>query len=119
MGFRPEKLILDPSRPPKSRHLGPFYTQNGQKWDSKRPKKTRFFEKKFLLQMIFFRFLDGLGPSKKTEIGPLDPPVDPILAQFVGKKADFGVKKHVFSREKNLLQIIFYRFPDGLGPSKT
>ena len=33
---------------------------------------------------------------QKPKIDPVDPPVDPILAQFVGKKADFGVKNRVF-----------------------
>ena len=51
------------------------------------------------------------------KIDPVDPPVDPILAQFVRKKADFGLTKHVFLNFF-LLQIIFYRFPDGVGPSK-
>ena len=56
---------------------------------------------------------------QKPNIDPVDPPVDPILAQFVGKKADFWVKKRVFLKKVFLLKIIFYRFPDGLGPSKT
>ena len=42
LGYGPKKLILDPSRPPKSRHLGPFYTQNGQNGIQKRPKKRIF-----------------------------------------------------------------------------
>ena len=57
---------------------------------------------------------------QKPEISLLDPPMDPILAHFVGKKADLWVKKHVFLKKVFfLLKIIFYRFPDGLGPSKT
>ena len=55
---------------------------------------------------------------QKPKIDPVDPPVVPILAQFVGKKADFGVNTHVFLK-KILLRFIFYRFPDGLGHSKT
>ena len=52
---------------------------------------------------------------QKPKIGPLYPPMDPIWAHFVGILGQFGVKQ----RKKNLLKIIFYRFPDGLGPSKT
>ena len=33
---------------------------------------------------------------QKPKISLLDPPMDPILAHFVGKKADFGVKNRVF-----------------------
>ena len=33
---------------------------------------------------------------RKPKIDPVDPPVDPIFAQFVGKKANLGVKKRVF-----------------------
>ena len=36
---------------------------------------------------------------QKPKIDPVDPPVDPILAQFVGKKADFGVKNRVFLKK--------------------
>ena len=34
---------------------------------------------------------------QKPEISLLDPPMDPILAHFVCKKADFGVKNTFFS----------------------
>ena len=33
---------------------------------------------------------------QKPEISLLDPPLDPILADFVCKKARFGFKNHVF-----------------------
>ena len=33
---------------------------------------------------------------QKPEISLLDPPMDPILADFVCKKARFGFKNHVF-----------------------
>ena len=33
---------------------------------------------------------------QEPKISLLDPPMDPILAHFVGKKADFGVKNRVF-----------------------
>ena len=45
-----------------------------------------------------FRVPKGLGPSK-TQNWPCRPPMDPILAHFVGKKAKFGVKNH---SEKNV-----------------
>ena len=35
---------------------------------------------------------------QKPEISLLDPPMDPILAHFVCKKADFGAKKSRFSQ---------------------
>ena len=56
---------------------------------------------------------------QKPKIDPVDPPVDPILAHFVGKKANFGVKKRVFLKNVFLLKSILFRFPVGLGPSKT
>ena len=34
---------------------------------------------------------------QKPKISLLDPPMDPILAHFVGKKAKFGVKIAFFS----------------------
>ena len=70
----------------------------------------QFFPKNFSLHCFDSQ---RVWDPQKPKIDPVDPPVDPILAQFVGKKADFGVKKRVF------LKIIFYRFPDGVGPSKT
>ena len=33
---------------------------------------------------------------QKPEIGPVDPPMDPILAHFVCKKAKFGAKNRVY-----------------------
>ena len=82
----------------------PFWAKKGQ----------NFFPKFF-----FLHYFDSqrVWDPQNPKIDPVDPPVDPILAQFVGKKADFGVKIAFFS--KKLPQIICYRFPDGLGPSKT
>ena len=37
-----------------------------------------------------------VGDPQKPEISLLDPPMDPILAHFVCKKAKFGVKNRVF-----------------------
>ena len=37
---------------------------------------------------------------QKPKIGPVDPPMDPILGHFVGILGQFGVKKRVFL-EKN------------------
>ena len=55
---------------------------------------------------------------QKPKIGPLYPPMDPIWAHFVGILGQFGFKK-TRSSQIFLLKIIFYRFPDGRGPSKT
>ena len=52
---------------------------------------------------------------QKPKISPLDPPVDPILAHFVCKKAKFGVKKHVFLK-KNFLKNFFVQKRYSLGP---
>ena len=64
------------------------------------PKKAKkiFFRKKILFAL--FRLPKGLGPSKTQNWPCRPPPVDPILAQFVGKKADFGVKKNAFFSKK-------------------
>ena len=54
------------------------------------PKKAKFFfPKKFYLH--YFDSQRVWDPQK-----PKIDPVDPILAHFVCKKADFGVKNHVF-----------------------
>ena len=36
---------------------------------------------------------------QKPKVSLLDPPVDPILAHFVCKKANFGVKNRVFLKK--------------------
>ena len=66
-----------------------------------------------------------MGRSKKTKVDPVDPPVDPILAHFVCKKAKFGVKIAFFSnmyfRTKCHFwgpQITFHWVLSGFGTSK-
>ena len=44
---------------------------------------------------------------QKPEISLLDPPMDPILAHFVCKKANFGVKKHVLLKNIFLHEMTF------------
>ena len=44
---------------------------------------------------------------QKPKISLLDPPMDPILAHFVGKKADFGVKIRVFLKYVFSYKMIF------------
>ena len=58
------------------------------------PKRPNFFVSK----IFFLHYFDSqrVWDPQKPKIDPVDPPVDPILAQFVGKRADFGVKKRVF-----------------------
>ena len=116
--LRSERVPEGPKMSPKTL-LGPFgpilaYFGGGGRPENFispfGPKKAKNFSKKILHYFDSQRVWD---PQK-----PKIDPVDPILAQFVCKKADFGVKKTRFS-QKNLLQIIFYRFPDGQGPSKT
>ena len=53
-------------------------------------KKANFFFFK-----IFFHYFDSqrVWDPQNPKIDPVDPPVDPILAHFVCKKAKFGVKK--------------------------
>ena len=74
----------------------------------------------FFPKFFYLHYFDSqrVWDPQKPKFDPVDPPVDPILAHFVYKKADIWVKKRVFLK-KNLLQIILFRFPDGLEPSKT
>ena len=44
--------------------------------------------------------------------------MDPILAQYVGKKADFGVKKHVFLKKKVFAPNHFLSVPRWSGTFK-
>ena len=55
---------------------------------------------------------------QKPKIDPVDPPVDPILAHFVGIFGPIWGQKTCFSQKTFLLQIILFWVPDGLGPSK-
>ena len=62
-------------------------------------------------QNFFLHYFDSqrVWDPQKPKIDPVDPPVDPILAHLVGKKADFGVKKkrvflkNAFSHEMTFL----------------
>ena len=49
---------------------------------------------------------------QKPEISLLDPPMDPILADFVCKKADLGAKNHVFLKYVFLYKMTFLRSAD-------
>ena len=49
---------------------------------------------------------------QKPKISLLHPPMDPILAHFVCKKADFGVKKHVFLKNLFLYGMAFVESSD-------
>ena len=69
--------------------------------------KKRVFLKK-ICSDSFFIASQMVWDPQKPKIDPVDPPVDPILAHFVGKKADFGVKirvflKYVFSSKMTFL----------------
>ena len=44
---------------------------------------------------------------QKPKIDPLNPPMDPILAHFVCKKAKFGVKKNIFFKKVFLNEMAF------------
>ena len=59
----PKNSFLAPLDPPKGAILAHF-THKMTKMGFKNGAKMRFFEKCFLLQIILFRFLHGLGPSK-------------------------------------------------------
>ena len=75
-------------------------------------------QKFFFKKIALFRLPKGQGASK-TQIDPVDPPVDPILAQFVGKKADFGVKKRVFLKKYCFAPIHFSSVPRWSGTVKN
>ena len=49
---------------------------------------------------------------QKPEISLLDPPMDPILAHFVCKKADFGAKNRVFLKYVFSYKMTFLGSPD-------
>ena len=55
--------------------------------------KKRIFEKKFCSKSFYFGSYMVWDPQN-PKISLLDPPMDPILAHFVCKKADFGVEKN-------------------------
>ena len=85
------KTLLGPFRPILAYFLGgPGLEIFLSPFGSKKAKKN--FPKKFLHYFNSQRVWDPQNPK----IDPVDPPVDPILAHFVCKKAKFGVKKHVF-----------------------
>ena len=81
--------------------------------------KNAFFSKRFFCSKSFFIGSQMVWDPQKPKLNPVDPPVDPILAHFVGKKADLRGQTPSFFSKLFLLQNIFYRFPDGVGPSKT
>ena len=94
-----ERVPEGPKTNPKTL-LGPFgpilaYLGGGQAQKFSKSfwaKKGQFFSQK---KLFFLHYFDSqrVRDPQKPKIDPVDPPVDPILAQFVGKKADFGVKK--------------------------
>ena len=43
----------------------------------------------------------------QTQIDPLDPLLDPILAYFLDKKAEFGVKNRIFLKNVYLYEMTF------------
>ena len=66
--------------------LSPFWAKKGQN---------------FFFQIFFyFHYFDSqrVWDPQKPKIYPVDPPMDPILAHFVCKKAKFGVKRSRFSQ---------------------
>ena len=88
----PQKPKIDPVDPPSGPHFGPFCVQNGRFWGQ----KTRFSQKKILFQIIFYRFPDGVGPSK-TQNWPFIPPRGPHLVPFGGHFGPiWGKKKNEF-----------------------
>ena len=138
----PQKPKIDPVDPPSGPHFGPICGQKGRCWGQ----KTRFSQKKyFLLRFIFYRFPDGLGPSK-TQNCPFVPPNGPHLGPFCGhfgpiwgqrtrfSQNHFFTQNHFLSVPRwsgtlknrklplytpNGPQMTYIGFPDGLGPSKT
>ena len=55
---------------------------------------------------------------QKPKLDPVDPPVDPILAHFVGILGQFGVKKHVFLKKIFYSKSFFFGSPMVWDPQK-
>ena len=120
-----ERVPEGPKMAPKTL-LGPFgpilvlfFWGPGLKFPSpfgQKKAKNFFFQKKFYLH-----YFDSqrVWDPQKPKIDPVDPPVDPILAQFVGKKADFGVKKRVFLKKYFFAPIHFLSVPRWSGTVKN
>ena len=56
---------------------------------------------------------------QKPKIDPVDPPMDPILAHFVGILGQFGVKKHVFLKKTFFTLNHFFSVPRWSGTLKN
>ena len=71
--------------------------------------------------MFFLHYFDSqrVWDPQKPKFDPVDPPVDPILAHFVCKKADFGVKKRVFLKKLFFAPNHFLSLPRWCGTLKT
>ena len=122
VGKGPRKPKNVPQNP-----TGPIRAHFGLFWGGGRPeiflspfgpKKAKFcFSKKILICIILTRKGSGtLKNPKLTLYTPQWTPFWPILWAF----GPIWGQKHVFIKKKLfLLKIIFYRFPDGRGPSKT
>ena len=87
---KPKLSLLDPPMDPIWAHFVDILGKFGV--------KKRVFHKKVFLTQNHFLLVPRLsGTLKKPKISLLDPPMDPILAHFVCKKADFVVKIAFFS----------------------
>ena len=78
--------------PPVDPHFGPICGQKGRFWGQ----KPAFFSKKNSAPNHFILGPRWSGTLKNPKLALYAPRMDPVLADFVGKKADFGVQKRVF-----------------------
>ena len=69
---------------------------------------------KTMFQKKLWHYFDSqrVWDPRKPKIDPVDPPVDPILAHFVGKKVNFGAKKRVFLKYVFSYKMTFLRSSD-------
>ena len=76
-------------------------------------------QKKIFCSKSLLKAPQRVWHPQKPQIRVRDPPGRPVWARFVGKMAQIGVKKRVFSKKIFLMHITPGRSPEGLVPSKT
>ena len=92
----PKNSFWTPLDPPEGAILAHF-THKMAKMGFKNGQKNAFFEKVFFCFKSFYFGSYMVWDPQKPKISLLNPPMDPIWAHFVRKKADFGSKNTFFS----------------------
>ena len=79
------------------------------------PKLGQFFFKFFYYYLASQRVWD----AQKPKIDPVDPPMDPFWPSWWAFWPKLGSKDAFFRNKQFWLQVMLFRFPDGLWPSKN